>query len=244
MNDFFALYECLIEQIDSDLPITGTLTGSLWACVSAGDRCGMAMATRGSTIPPVYPEGLLGLPLTQAAAALKSWNLEEASLALAAINAALNTAERVQACNSYVPLEIHYTDDLDFTGKTVGVVGHMRGSKRMHQQAKQIYYLERDPKQGDYPDPACEVLLPQCDIALITGSSLINKTLPGLLTLSRDAYTVLTGPSVPLCPALLDFGIDRLAGLAITDPEAARNHVAQDLPGSPYRLGIPFILSK
>ncbi|MBQ8934801.1 MAG: DUF4213 domain-containing protein, partial [Oscillospiraceae bacterium] len=120
MNDFFALYECLIEQIDSDLPITGTLTGSLWACVSADDRCGMAMATRGSTVPPVYPEGLPGLPLTQAAAALKSWNLEEASLALAAINAALNTAERVQACNSYVPLEIHYTDDLDFTGKTVG----------------------------------------------------------------------------------------------------------------------------
>ena len=202
------------------------------------------MATPGSTVPPVYPQGFPGMPLAQAAAALKSWNLEEASLALAAINAALNTAERVQAGNIYVPLEIHYTDDLDFTGKTVGVVGHMRGSKRMHQQAKQIYYLERDPKQGDYPDPACEVLLPQCDIVLITGSSLINKTLPRLLALSCDAYTVLTGPSVPLCPALLDFGIDRLAGLVVTERAEMAEHVRENRRGNPYGFGKSFLLKK
>ena len=244
MNDFFALYDCLIRQVDSDRPITEALTGKLWACVSADDSLGIAMATGGTSIPPLYPDGLTGLPLTEAAAALKSWNLKEASLAMASINAALNTAARVENFDCYVPLEIHYSDDLDFTDKTVGIVGHMHGSQRMHQQARQIYYLERTPKDGDYPDSACELLLPQCDIVLITGSTLTNKTLPRLLQLSADAYTVLTGPSVPLCPELLDFGIDRLAGLAITDPTDARAQVLQGIHGSPYPLGLPFILSK
>ena len=244
MNDFFALYDCLLRQVDSEQTITDVLSGKLWACVSTDASLGIAMATAGNSIPPIYPTGLKGLPLAEAAKALKSWNLEEASLAMATVNAALNTAARVDAYDCYVPLEIHYSDDLDFTGKTVGIVGHMHGSRRMHQQAKQIYYLERSPKDGDYPDPACELLLPQCDIVLITGSSFINKTLPRLLQLSADAYTVLTGPSVPLCPELLDYGIDRLAGLAITDVGAAKSQVAQNLPGSPYKLGLPFILSK
>ena len=244
MKDYFSLYDCICSQIPSAPVITETHTGSLWSYVRTEHTAGIAMATPGSSIAPRFPDGLNGCSVAEAAQALESWNYEEASLVMAAVNAALNTAERVEQYACYVPLEIHYTDDLDFTGKTVGIVGHMRGAKRMHEQAKQIYYLERDPKPGDYPDPACEVLLPQCDIVLITGSALINKTLPRLLALSADAYTVLTGPSVPLCPALLDYGIDRLAGLAITAPDAAREHVVNGLPGSPYALGLPFILSK
>ena len=79
---------------------------------------------------------------------------------------------------------------------------------------------------------------------LITGSSLVNKTLPRLLELCRDAYTVVTGPSTPMCPALLELGIDRLAGLVITDPDGMRAHAAQARDGSPYPFGKPFMLAK
>ena len=78
----------------------------------------------------------------------------------------------------------------------------------------------------------------------ITGSALVNKTLPRLLELSRDAYTILTGPSVPLCPALLDLGVDRLAGMAVRDRAAMRAHVLSDAPGSPYAMGETFMMKR
>ena len=41
--------------------------------------------------------------------------------------------------------------------------------------------LERDPVLGDYPDSACEYILPEQDYVFITGMTLVNKTLPHLL---------------------------------------------------------------
>ena len=56
---------------------------------------------------------------------------------------------------------------------------------------------------------------------VVTGSAAINKTMPRILELSRNAEVVLTGPSVSLCPALLEaFPIRRLNGQAIVEPEA------------------------
>ena len=127
---------------------------------------------------------------------------------------------------------------------TVGIVGHMHGPAGLREKAREVYVLERSPQPGDYPDSACELLLPRCDLVIITGSSLINKTLPRLLSLCPNAYTILTGPSVPLCPALLDFGIDRLSGLVVTQREAMTAHVCQSIPGNPYSLGRGFLLRR
>lgn len=239
-NDFFALYDALLAGVDSATPVLSIAMGEQWCLAAAGTGLGIAMHTPGASIPPLYPAGLAGLPLSQAAQAVKSWNLEEASFGLAAANAFYNTPERLAALPNYG----HYADGLDFTGKTVGIVGHMHGPAGLREQAREIYVLERDPRPGDYPDSACELLLPRCDLVIITGSSLINKTLPRLLSLCRNAYTILTGPSVPLCPALLDFGIDRLSGLVVTQREAMAAHVRQSIPGNPYSLGQGFLLRR
>lgn len=239
-NDFFALYDALLAGVDSATPVLSIAMGEQWCLAAAGTGLGIAMHTPGASIPPLYPAGLAGLPLSQAAQAVKSWNLEEASFGLAAANAFYNTPERLAALPNYG----HYADGLDFTGKTVGIVGHMHGPAGLREQAREIYVLERDPRPGDYPDSACELLLPRCDLVIITGSSLINKTLPRLLSLCRNAYTILTGPSVPLCPALLDFGIDRLSGLVVTQREAMAAHVCQSIPGNPYSLGQGFLLRR
>lgn len=239
-NDFFALYDALLAGVDSATPVLSIAMGEQWCLAAAGTGLGLAMHTPGASIPPLYPAGLAGLPLSQAVQAVKSWNLEEASFALAAANAFYNTPERLAGLPNYG----HYADGLDFTGKTVGIVGHMHGPAGLREQAREIYVLERDPRPGDYPDSACELLLPRCDLVIITGSSLINKTLPRLLSLCRNAYTILTGPSVPLCPALLDFGIDRLSGLVVTQREAMAAHVRQSIPGNPYSLGQGFLLRR
>ena len=77
---------------------------------------------------------------------------------------------------------------------------------------------------------------------LISGSTITNKTLPHLLELCENATVILQGPSVPLCPELLELGIDRITGMAVADRGSIRERVEQGLRGSPYASGIPFLM--
>lgn len=244
MADFFSLYEGIIDAVPRGLWVTETCRGERWSMAFNEKNAAVAMFTPGSSIPPLFPEGLNGLEVRRAAEGIKSWNFTEASMALAAVNSALNTEERVRALHAEDSMDRYYTQGLDFKGKTVGLIGHMNGPPEMRREAKEVYIIEKSPQEGDYPDSACDWLLPRCDIVIITGSSLINKTLPHLLSLCRGAYTILTGPSVPLCPALLEQGIDRIAGMVVTDSEGMKNSVLTGQRGSPYRYGKPFLLVK
>ena len=244
MADFFSLYEGIIDAVPRGLWVTETCRGERWSMAFNEKNAAVAMFTPGSSIPPLFPEGLNGLEVRRSAEGIKSWNFAEASMALAAVNSALNTEERVRALHAEDSMDRYYTQGLDFKGKTVGLIGHMNGPPEMRREAKEVYIIEKSPQEGDYPDSACDWLLPRCDIVIITGSSLINKTLPHLLSLCRGAYTILTGPSVPLCPALLEQGIDRIAGMVVTDSEGMKNSVLTGQRGSPYRYGKPFLLVK
>lgn len=244
MCDFFALYDCLCDNIHSDERILSTVSGDIWALVETEQHSGMAMYVHGTSRPAMLPDGLYRMPLRRAAEALKSWNSTEASLAMAAVNAFYNTEERLSELHCSEPFENYCTRGIDFRGKTVGIVGHMHGTDEMRRDAEKIFILEREPRGGDYPDPACDYLLPQCDIVLITGSAITNKTLPHLLDLCRSAYTILVGPSVPMCPELFGFGIDRLSGLVITDRYGIRERVQSGAGGSPYSHGKSFLLVK
>lgn len=239
-KDFFALYDTIIKRVNSDEPIVSASLGARWGIAHTGTHTGIAMNTAGNSIAPMFPRGISGLSLREAAEGIKSWNMTEATLALAAVNAYYNTYERVDALG--VNTKAHYTDSIDFSGKTVCFIGHMRGAEKVRERAKKVYIIEREPKDGDYPDSACDFILPSCDIAVITGSSIINKTLPHLLELCENAYTVLAGPSVPLCVELLDYGIDMLAGLAVTDREEMSAHATEGRRGSPMYCGVSFTL--
>lgn len=239
-----ALYEALAAGVTSELPVTETVGGERWAMAASAEGAGLGMMTQGESIPALYPAGLAGLPLCEAARAAASWNLREASFGLAAANAFYNTPERMAALDCREPVKRYPTDGIDLTGMTVGLVGHMHGPPELWARARTVYILEREPKPGDYPDAACDWLLPRCDLVLITGSSLINKTLPHLLSLCGNALTILLGPSVPMCPALLDFGIDRLAGMVATDRPGLAEHVRGGVRGSPYRYGESFLLMR
>lgn len=219
-------YELLIDSIPdgTGLSVARVVRGAGWtAAVLSDGSCGVAMRTQGESIPRRF-ETLEGLPLRRAAGALLSWNLEEAGEGLAAINAWYNRPARVDALGAF------YTDSalagLELAGKTVGFVGHMvrhGGSltPELLAPAKDWFILERDPKPGDYPDSACEYLLPVCDIVVVTGSAAVNKTLPRILELAQHAEIALTGPSVSLCPALLALpGVRRLNGSVITERDA------------------------
>ena len=242
-QDFFELYKAIAQGVDSDEPISCAVNAQLWNIVETGQATGMAMSIPGDSIAPMFPCHE-GLSLRQAASAVGSWNLSEAGIALAAANCHYNRIERMDALRAHEPYENYCTHGLDFEGKTVGLVGHLRGPEDMYKLARKVYIIEREPQPGDYPDAACDFILPQCDIVLITGSSIVNKTLPHLLELCENAYTILTGPSVPLCPDLLDLGIDRLAGMAVTDRAGLHAHVMSGAMTSPYAYGASFLLKR
>jgi uncharacterized protein (DUF4213/DUF364 family) len=244
MTDFFALYDALIGGIDTDALITNTYMGECWTAVETADRFGMAMTTPVDTAPRMFSANYSGISLRDMAVAAKSWNLTEAGFGMAAINAYYNTPEQLDALGAYEPFENYCTDGLDLRGKRIGVVGHLNMPRSVYDQAASVRILERNPRPGDYPDSACDWLIPQCDVVIITASTLVNKTLPHLLDLSRNAYTILAGPSCPMCPELLQFGIDRIAGLVITDVAGMKHKIENEIPGPPYSLGKPFLLTK
>ena len=214
------IYDTLIEAVPPESTVKACLAGLHWFAVRS-EGTGLAMTPReGSASLPRAGE-IAGMRTRALAASVKSWNLHEAALGLAAINSALNggtSIERSAGLSSrQQPDEDVFTYLLDeFRGKKVAVVGHFRNLERV-QAVCELSILERLPQPGDLPDPACEWILPEQDFVVITATTLINKSLPRLLELSRKARVVLAGPSTPLTPRLFEFGIDMLGGLVVED---------------------------
>jgi len=239
------IYDTIINSVPKGERIVDTSAGDSWSLAETDSgNVGIAMTTLGSTRPPIFSESFIGRDVQEAAQTIVSWNFEEASLALAAANACFNTVTRMKEFNCKEPFDNYCTRGLDVIGKKLGIVGHLKMPEEVRNAASEYYILELNPRPGDYPASACEWILPQCDIVIITGSSLINKTLPRLLTLCRNAYTILAGPSVPLCPALLNLGIDRLAGLIISDTEGLKKRQASGVSGPPYEFGHSFLIMR
>ena len=212
-------YEILRGGLPEKLSVARLVHGVSWtAAVLSDGSTGVAMHTAGETVPRMF-ENMVGMPLTEAGKALMSWNMEEASEALAAVNAYYNSR-----AESYVLPDAKTLDGVDLHGRTVGMVGKMIGHGNMTAEdfecVKKLYVMDREEKPDTLPDSACEYYLPLCDLVIITGSAAINKTLPRLLELSRNAQVILTGPSVSCCPDLTELGIDRLHGRFFTQPEA------------------------
>lgn len=244
MTDFYQIYNTLVAGIEPGITITGTLCGSCWTAVETDDRFGMAMTTPGDTIVPMCAAPYEGMDLKELAMNAKSWNFIEASYGMAAVNTYYNTPQRLAHFGAELDFDAYCTAGLDLHGKRIGVVGHLNMPSFVRQHAREVLILERNPQPNDYPDSACEVILPTCDIVLITGSTLVNKTLPRLLQLCEKACTILTGPTVPFCPELLELGIDRIAGLVITDRAGMRRKIIEDISGPPYPLGKSFLLTR
>ena len=71
-------------------------------------------------------------------------------------------------------------------------------------------------------------LIPAAEYLAITASTLSNGSLAGLLALApASAFTVLVGPSAPLCPALFALGVNALSGLVPEDLDSTARRVAE-----------------
>lgn len=220
----WTLYDRLIEKTDNCDRIALAVQGDNWTLVKTqAGRLGLAAVHPTRSGKKLDCDAMIGLSVHEAAKKAKSWDFEEASFGLAAINAVLNDDKALPVTENPDAF-LRYKDRC--LGKKVAVIGRFAYLESRLEGLCDLHVLERMPGAKDYPDAACEYLLPDMDVVFITGCTVSNKTLPRLLQLSKDAFTIISGPSTPMDPMLLDIGADALCGFCVTDEQAALRAVA------------------
>lgn len=215
------IYELLLDYAGSDTQVSELNIGLVWTVCKA-QHIGLAMSPGIPTRTLPWPGTLAGKTLAELAGWISDWEPYKATVAMAAINSSLNRYELpsgitlLPAANrANLAVFDHFLPRLQ--GKKVVVIGRYPGIEDYAEQFN-LSIIERQPTPGDYPDPACEFLLPSADWVFLTASSITNKTFPRLAELAQHATTVLMGPTVPWLPELHEFAIDYLAGVEIVDP--------------------------
>jgi len=158
---------------------------------------------------------------------VKSWNLVEASIGVAALNSMMEPRGKKDINAQDLIIE-------ESLNKKVIMVGKFPKIDEIRSVAKEFWVLEADPtltnpKEGIITEAAAEYVFPGSDIIVITGSTLINKGLERYLNLAKqeDAYTIVMGPSTTMCDVLFDYGADMLAGVELLKPEAILRKISQ-----------------
>ena len=152
-----------------------------------------------------------------------SESILEAAIGMAAINSLLEIDE--SACR-----ELNAADLILRKGENrrVTIVGHFPFLPRIREKAKDLWVIEKNPREEDYPESEAGRFIPLSDVVAITGTSLTNHTLERLLALCPpDAYVIMLGDTVPLSPVLFDFGVDALSGTRVVDAALALKCVSQ-----------------
>lgn len=141
---------------------------------------------------------------------LRSKDLCKASVGAAVLNALLPLGE-------YRKLNVfEHILNIAHGYKKIGVVGRFPFISELRKINSSVLVFELEPKEGELPATLEDDLLPDCDMVIITGASLVNHTLEKLLKLSRG-YTLVIGPTTPLSPLLFDYGADLIAGVRVMD---------------------------
>ena len=220
------LYDRLLENVQSDARIQHAQAGGHWVLVKTDyGTVGVAAVHQGRTGELLRAEEYIGMPLTEAAKLVKSWDYEKAALGLAAINACINRNSRFPE-RGEPDAFLRYRDRAK--GKKVAVIGRFAYLEERLEPICDLSVLERKPGAKDYPDAACEYILPEMDLVFITGCTVSNKTLPRLLQLSEHAFTVIAGPSTPMAETLFEFGADALCGFCVTDEKKCKQAVGRN----------------
>ena len=179
MSQPWEIYDALLDGLPDDVVVRTAGQGPRWSRVlnSAGG-VGTAWTMDVRSRPALGGDGPLdGRPLRDVGALAKSWNLAEASIGQAAINS-WYAREQTAAANGFEPTGEGLTWRQVFdpyqemiAGKRVAVIGHFPFAEAALAGAGEYICLERNLQPGDWPDSACEYILPECDVVFISSSS-------------------------------------------------------------------------
>lgn len=167
-------------------------------------------------------EDISGITLREAVKLAFSWNLVEASIGIATLNAASSIVFEKES-NKY-----HFanTDVIDLVKKDdkVVMIGLFKPIiPNILKKTNKLMVIERCPVKMEsvevLPDFAAEYVVPKADVVIVTGSTLVNKTLDRLLELGKNAREfILLGPTASTVPdPLFKRGATAIMGARITN---------------------------
>ncbi len=217
----------LISTLDTDAPVQDIRQGVFHTAVLTRS-CGLAATLPRDALrqtPPLVREP--GLLLDKTALDLVrlaySDSILEAAIGMAAINSLLDVDEA--ACIEVNAAEVILEKG---EGRNVAIIGHFPFLPRVRERAKELWVIEKNPQEGDFPEARADDLIPRADVVAITGTALTNHTLPHLLDrCDPSAFVIMLGDSTPLSPVLFDYGVDALSGTIVVDPALAMRCVSQ-----------------
>jgi len=220
------------------IPVQEVIVGVFSTLVKFERGCGIASTLRyGRPHQRINRSGgLESLTLDVLAEYVFSPNLLDASVGMAAINGALiQPNRRYRHINAK---EILFEQGRD---KIVGVIGHFPFLRELQNYFKKLYIFEKQPEDTDYHETDIPDLLPEVEVAAITGTAFTNHTLEEILGwIPEQSFKMILGPSTPLSPLLFDYGIDVLAGSIVRDYQKLSKLVMQATPNRDL-LGIEYV---
>jgi len=168
---------------------------------------------------------LVGMEAGEMLAWLDSENFQERAIGLATFNALNSKLERKLLDEESISLlKLKSTDHVVMVGYFAPLIGKIKAT------GCQLSIVElNDDKPGVIAVGPGMAALGACDVAIITSTSIINKTIGGLLdALSGHRAAVMLGPSTPVCPeAFAGTGITQLSGAYVLEVEKAKEIVSQ-----------------
>jgi uncharacterized protein (DUF4213/DUF364 family) len=242
------LVSLVVERAVVGLFFTGVelSNGTAGACATPIKTIPEAVCCPSSAMAMPFPGKLRGRPaFGLAKEALGDHGIRRA-VGIAAMNALADTCWRRRPHpEAELRLGIDAFDATDIRpGDNVVVIGafvpFLRELKRRRQP---FLVLEQDPAtlkaeelQFFRPADQAPIVVPEADVLLITGTTLINDTLEGLLGAAKPAARVtMVGPTVSLLPdAFLRRGANILGTVRITKPDEFLETLAEG--GSGYHF--------
>jgi len=189
---------------------------------------------------------LAGRSVLDYLADLTSDNILKKTLAIAVLNA-LSASCWAKMPNKPYQLEVGKDafDEIHLPekGKTVVIGALAPILKKLMQAEADFHVLEMDaatlkPREMPYYAPADQASLyvPQADLLVITGVTLLNGTLPGLLQMAKPgAEIVVTGPTASMLPdSFFQRGVTILGGILVTKPDELLDIISEG--GSGYHF--------
>jgi uncharacterized protein (DUF4213/DUF364 family) len=183
-------------------------------------RCGLAYTLHEQEYESccVIPQAgkLAGRKAAELMAWMKLPDTTACAIGLAALNAILDPPDAAVESDIMDLLPV-YSDD------SVGMVGYFGPLvKPLKERARILRIFERRPNPGNgiLPESAVRDFLPECQVVIISATTLLNHTIDRLLELCKTAREIaLLGPSTPFLPEVFTRrGVTMLSGLQVVDP--------------------------
>lgn len=143
----------------------------------------------------------------------------ERTIGIAAANAVLNRDTAALIPGDVLDLiELRHDDSVGMVGYFGPLVAPLK--KRVRKLL--VFEQKGIAAEGIYAEDQAPVMLPECTVALITATTIINNTFEQLIHATRSCrMRVVLGPSTPLCAeAFTPYGISLLSGVLVSEPPA------------------------